>query len=136
MANDVGRPSHLDNPETLLKIKELTLDGYNMKSVSEILEIPYKTMERWMYENYEGFADKLISYKHERILRKAEANLEQLLEGEDEKIRADLTKFALETLNKKHYSKRNEMTGAEGKELKISFDNAFNATPSSTTGNS
>jgi hypothetical protein len=63
------------------------------------------------------FSDILLSYKHERILNKAEANLEQLMDGEDERIRADLSKFALETLNKRHYSKRQEQTGADGKEL-------------------
>ena len=57
-----------------------------------------------------SFSDKLLSYKHERIIRKAEANLEQLLEGEDDKIRADLSKFALETLSKKQYSKRSDIT--------------------------
>lgn len=105
---DVGRPSQLDDEQFLLKIKDLLLDGNSEKNIAEILEIPIGTWDYWKWKNYQGFADKLLSYKHERIIRKAEANLEQLLEGDDDKIRADLTKFALEKLNKKHYSSKVE----------------------------
>lgn len=107
---DVGRPSQLDDEQFLLKIKELYLDGKNEKQIAEILEVPIGTWDYWKWKNYQGFADRLLSYKHERIIRKAEANLEQLLDGEDDKIRADLSKFALETLSKKQYSKRSDLT--------------------------
>lgn len=117
MKQDVGRPSVLDDEQIVLKIKQMYLDGANEKTISESLSVPYDTWVYWKWKNYQGFADKLLSYKHERILLKAEANLEQLLEGEDERIRADLSKFALETLNKRHYSKRTEQTGADGKAL-------------------
>jgi hypothetical protein len=107
---EVGRPSQLDDEQFLLKIRELYLDGKNEKQIAEILEVPIGTWDYWKWKNYQGFSDKLLSYKHERIIRKAEANLEQLLDGEDEKIRADLSKFALETLSKKQYSKRSDIT--------------------------
>ena len=114
---NAGRPSVLDDEQVVLKIKEMYLTGANEKTIAEAFSIPYDTWVYWKWKNYKGFADKLLSYKHERILNKAEANLEQLLDGEDERIRADLSKFALETLNKRHYSKRTEQTGADGKEL-------------------
>ena len=114
---NAGRPSVLDDEQVVLKIKEMYLTGANEKTIAEAFSIPYDTWVYWKWKNYKGFADKLLSYKHERILLKAEANLEQLLEGEDERIRADLSKFALETLDKRHYSKRTENTGADGKEL-------------------
>jgi hypothetical protein len=117
MKQDVGRPSVLDDEQVVLKIKQMYLDGANEKTISESLSIPYDTWVYWKWKNYQGFADKLLSYKHERILNKAEANLEQLLEGDDERIRADLSKFALETLNKRHYSKRQELGGIDGKDL-------------------
>ena len=107
---EVGRPSQLDDEQFLLKIRELYLDGKNEKQIAEILEVPIGTWDYWKWKNYQGFSDKLLSYKHERIIRKAEANLEQLLDGEDDKIRADLSKFALETLSKKQYSKRSDLT--------------------------
>lgn len=117
MNNEVGRPSLLKDDQFLLKIRELVLQGATEAVMQEKLDIPKGTWDYWKWKNYENFQDILLSYKHERILMKAEANLEQLLEGEDERIRADLSKFALETLNKRHYSKRTEQTGADGKEL-------------------
>lgn len=119
MNNEVGRPSLLKDDQFLLKIKELVLQGATESVMQETLDIPKGTWDYWKWKNYENFQDILLSYKHERILNKAEANLEQLLEGEDERIRADLSKFALETLNKRHYSKRQEQTGADGEQLTI-----------------
>jgi len=117
MNKEVGRPSQLKDDQFLLKIRELVLQGATEAVMQQALDIPKGTWDYWKWKNYEGFQDILLSYKHERILNKAEANLEQLMDGEDERIRADLSKFALETLNKRHYSKRQEQTGADGKEL-------------------
>ncbi len=117
---EVGRPTELSE-ELMLKIRDLILEGMSIKDMSEILGIPYATMRYWSATNYQSFTDKLLSYKHERIIQKAESNLEQLLEGDDDRIRADLSKFALETLSKKNYSKRTELTGNEGKDLQINI---------------
>jgi hypothetical protein len=123
---EVGRPSELDNEQFLLKIKELVLEGKTEKEMQEILDIPSGTWDYWKWKNYHGIVDKLLEYKHARILMKAEANVEVLLESEDERVMADMTKFSLETLGKdKGYSKRTEMTGKDGKELKITFDSSF-----------
>lgn len=134
MNTEVGRPSQLKDEQFLLKIKELVLLGATEAVMQQELEIPKGTWDYWKWKNYEGFQDKLLSYKHERILLKAEANLEQLMEGDDDRIRADLSKFALETLNKKHYSKRVEQTGADGKPLILPAElinkNNINVTPS------
>ena len=56
------------------------------------------------------------------IAEKAEKNLNKFLESEpindtDKRIQADMTKFALERLNKGKYSLRTELTGANGKDL-------------------
>lgn len=120
---DVGRPSQLDDEQFLLKIKELFLDGKNEKEIAQILEIPIGTWDYWKWKNYQGFADKLLSYKHERIIQRAESNLEELLAGEDDRIRADLSKFALETLSKKNYSKRTDLTTND---KEITFPTAIN----------
>lgn len=105
---DVGRPSELDNPKFLLKIRELYLDGNTEDSIQQILEIPKGTWNYWKYTNYHNFSDILLSYKHERMIKKAEANVEVLMESEDERVQADISKFVLETVGKKNYSKRNE----------------------------
>jgi hypothetical protein len=114
---DVGRPSLLDDKEFFLKIRELILDGCTYKEVQETLGIPKGTWNRWYYENLDNFQDILMRYKHERILAKAEANVEILLGSEDERVVADMTKFSLETLGKATYSKRSELTGKDGKDL-------------------
>lgn len=52
------------------------------------------------------------------LIAKAEENLQEFLEqNEDIKVKADITKFVSERLNKKKYSSRQEMTGKDGKDL-------------------
>lgn len=113
---NAGRPTLLDE-HLFRKIRELVLDGMNLRQIAETLEISYHTMRDWEYENYKSFSDKMLSYKHERLLQKAESNLEVLMDAEDDRVKLDSSKFTLETLNKKFYSKRTENTGADGKEL-------------------
>jgi hypothetical protein len=108
MANDVGRPSLLEDKEYFLKIRELILDGCTYEEVQKTLDIPKGTWNHWYYENTHNFRDILTTYKHERILAKAEANVEMLLDSEDERVVADMTKFSLETLGKSNYSKKTE----------------------------
>lgn len=123
---DVGRPSELDDEQFLLKIRELVLQGTSELEMQKILDIPSGTWDYWKWKNYQGFADKLMTYRHDRILAKAEANVEVLLESEDERVVADITKFSLETLGKdKGFSKRIEQTGKDGEPLKLVFDNSF-----------
>lgn len=124
--NDVGRPSQLDDEQFLLKIRELVLQGTSELEMQKILDIPSGTWDYWKWKNYQGFADKLMTYRHDRILAKAEANVEVLLESEDERVVADITKFSLETLGKdKGFSKRIEQTGKDGEALRIVFDDSF-----------
>lgn len=51
------------------------------------------------------------------IVKKAEKNLEEFMSIEDNKIRSDMTKFALERLKKDKFSTRSELTGGGGKDL-------------------
>lgn len=138
---NAGRPTLLDD-HLFRKIKDLVLDGMNLRQIAESLEIPYHTMRDWEYENYKGFSDKMLSFKHERLLQKAENNLEVLMDAEDDRVKLDSSKFTLETLNKKFYSKRMENTGADGKPLILPSElinkNSLetNGTSSSTETNS
>lgn len=65
--------------------------------------------------------------KKKRLLSKAEKNLESILDkGVDDKeslkIVADTSKFIAETVGKDEgYSKRTEMTGADGKDLNVTI---------------
>lgn len=111
-----GRPTVLDE-EMLLKIKELYLDGKNMREISDILEIPYKTMEGWKLRNYEGFKDKMIEMRLERMFDKSIDNIEVLQESEDERVNMQVNLTIAETVGKKWFSKRQELTGKDGKDL-------------------
>ncbi len=131
-----GRPSKLINREFLLSVRDGLIAGKSMREISRDLKVPYDTMTQWVRRNYLGFADKVLAYKHEKRFAKAEENLDQFLEmptqnifitkkGEpiefDDvkkmKIKSDVTLFTLETLGKKHYSKRHEITGEDGEPL-------------------
>ena len=117
MSNDVGRPTELTD-ELMLKIRDLVHEGKTIKELSEILDIPYATMRYWSATNYQSFADKLLNYKHERMLKKAEANIEVIMDNKDPKLVLDASKFVAETIGKKNYSKQvNTDLTTNGKEL-------------------
>jgi len=134
---DVGRPSQLQDEQFLLKIRELVLNGDTEEVMQQKLEIAKGTWDYWKWKNYESFQDKLLSYRHERMLRKAEMNIEVLQESEDEKVNLQANTFVLETLGKKNYSKRSELTGEDGQAINMGVIilPAKNATAIDTTEN-
>lgn len=122
---EVGRPTEL-NDELFAEIRKLILEEKNLKEIAQILEIPESTIYHWSSDNYRSFADKYLSYEQERKLRKATLKIETLIDSEDERVALNASTFIAETLGKdRGYSKRTELTGANGKELKITFDSSF-----------
>jgi transposase len=131
---EAGRPTELTK-ETLENIKQGILDGKTLKEIAEHSKINEGTLYQWHSKNYSSLADKVEGWKRDRKVNLATSNLEEMLtmstvntkEIGDQLIReidtglvrvkADMTKFTLETLAKETYSKRSEMTGAEGKDL-------------------
>jgi hypothetical protein len=149
---EVGRPSEL-NDELYLKIRDLVLLGKNMREIAEECGIAYKTMEGWCTRNYEGFADKMLTYKQSWRLQKAEENIDSILDIEIEqpvlevngapardregnlikkidgkilKVKQETSQFVAETIGKKVYSKRNELTGADGKDFVFKWQDDSN----------
>lgn len=57
--------------------------------------------------------------RQKRIIEKAEKNLDEFMDSEDIKVKADMTKFALSRLKKEDYSDRTEHTGKDGGTLVI-----------------
>ena len=75
-------------------------------------------MPDWLSENI----------KDTSLLQTALNNLNEFLNNTDERvqnIRWDATKTVLKGLAKNKFSERTELTGKDGKELKISFDSSF-----------
>lgn len=118
--NQLGRPTELTE-ELLAEIRKLVLLGKNMKETAEIIGVPYNTISKWSSDNYGNFADMWILYEHERKLQKAESKVESLIDSRDERISLQASTFIVETLGKnKGYSKRQEVTGKDGKDLVVS----------------
>ena len=70
------------------------------------------------------------------LVGKAVRNLSKFLDDDtDKRIQADITKFTLERLNKKKFSARSELTGADGKDLTIQVVNYADLTPQLPTEN-
>lgn len=92
--------------ETFSNAKQSALRvGYSEEYSDQILA---KDLD-WLAENV----------RYEDIIRKAERNLKEFMDEKDKRIRADMTKFALERLKKDKFSTRKEMTGRDGKDLPV-----------------
>jgi len=75
----------------------------------------------------EDYADNLTSLmpdwlsesigRQGKIVLKAERNLDSFMDSEDERVKADMTKFVLSRLKKESYSDRQEITGKDGKDI-------------------
>lgn len=110
---EAGRPSEL-TPEFTLKIRKLVLEGRNYKEIQSILEINPNTWDAWVWKNYKDFRTNLKNWDNEILINIAKTNLHTLLNGEDDKIKADLTKFTLSTLDKVNFSTRQETDVTSG----------------------
>ena len=127
MPREVGRPTNLTN-DLLLEIKKLIIDGKTLREIAEITQVSEKTLYGWHASNYQNLNTLVEGWKRERMLRKAEVNLEEMLDmpvetlewegsGDDRtqvvltnpalvRIKQDTAKFVAETLGKKSYSKQ------------------------------
>lgn len=138
MPGEAGRPSDLTD-ELVKKIKKYILEGKNLKETANACEIDEQKLYNWKYDNYLNISDKIENWKRDRKLMLAEGVIEEMLEmpvtvlkydkGDDDaepyiatepslvKIKQDTAKFVAETLGKKDYAKRNELSGPDGKDL-------------------
>lgn len=135
MANEVGRPSDLTDA-VFIKIKDAVLEGANLKEISNIIGVAEQTVYEWSSNNYINFSDKVEGWRRDRKVKLASRNIEEMLDmdikntGATQKgefyefddtgklrVKADISKFVLETLDKGNYVKRSELTGKDGKDL-------------------
>lgn len=134
MANDVGRPSVLEDEQFLLKIRDLVLEGLTEEKIQQALEIPKGTWDYWKWKNYEGFQDKLMLYRQQRKLILAEAVSDEVLtmshmngDAIDTGVLTQKVKesqFIRETLGKNlGYSKKTESDITSGGEKLVSVIN-------------
>lgn len=129
MKGEVGRNTILTE-ELLKQIKQSILDGNDLKTTAKVCEINEGTFYVWHSDNYLNLATKIEGWKRDRRIKLAEVNVDEflLLDTEDSnklKVKADITKFVLETLDKDNYSKRSENTGKNGEPLILNINSVI-----------
>lgn len=122
-------PESILTPELSLQIRELLLQGEKNIHIQQTLGIQPGTWDKWFYEDYRDFRKDVMSWKRERLLRKAETVAEGILDldyrkpnghpdGDVLKTIQKEAEFTRSTLGKNDgYSSRAELTGANGKDL-------------------
>ena len=141
---EAGRPTILDE-ELFRKIKQSILDGNDLRETAKVCDITESTLYCWHSDNYLNISDKIEGWKRDRKLIQADKNIDNILrlphtDKDFVKVVSDMSKFVKETLDKQYYSKRSELTGAEGRALILPAElidkNNLNATTQPTEGNS
>lgn len=90
--------------------------GYNQEYAENITHL----MPDWLSD----------AIGQDKLLKKAEKNLEELLDTDkDLKVKADITKFVASRAGKAKWSERQELTGADGKDLQVKIINYGDNTP-------
>jgi len=103
----MGTPTTLTT-EVIQEIRNYVLDGKSDAEIQEILSIPQQTWSTWRTRNHLDFAVLLNQWQQEYIVRVAQRELAKLVNDSDSRVKLDALKFALERLNKKEYSPRQE----------------------------
>lgn len=102
-----GAPTTLTD-ELFTKIKALYMQGKSASEIYNELEITASTWFSWKDRNTLSFAEKINQWQQEYIVNIAQEELQKLVKDTDSRIKLDALKFALERLNKKDFSVRQE----------------------------
>lgn len=105
--SNMGAPTTLTD-EILQQIRAMVLDGKSSPEIYETLGIAHSTWSTWRVRNHLDFASLLNQWQQEYIVKTAQEELSKLVKDNDSRIKLDALKFALERLNKKDFSVRQE----------------------------
>lgn len=114
----VGRPTELTD-ELTFKIRKLVLEGESYKNIQQILEISPDTWDGWVWRDYKGFRKLLVDLDKEKLVDTAKANLHTLLSAEDERVKADMTKYTLDRLDADYNPKTKTDITSGGKPIPL-----------------
>ena len=142
---DAGRPTELTD-ELIREIKQCILDGKNIKETANACGINVNTFYAWTTDNYLNISDKIEGWRRDRKLILADITSDTIqtlpvfddtgkLDKELLKIKQKEAEFIRETLGKQHYSKRNELTGADGGDIKVAGFNFIIPNENNNTDN-
>ncbi len=116
MAEKVGRPT-LMTKETISKLEEVFAIGGTDKEACFYADISHQTLYDYQKAHPE-FVERKEALKERPFLKARQT----IVKGLDQ---ADNAKWFLERKLKHEFASRTELTGANGKELKITFDSSF-----------
>lgn len=85
-------------------------------------DAPAGSSERDLYDRFEALREKPVLKARQTIMKSLDI--------------PETAKWYLERKKKSEFANRTELTGKDGKELKITFDNSFNEATQETTGSS
>lgn len=94
------------NDKMFDEIRVCVEQGLTLPQIAKKVNVPYNTFITWKSNNYLQLNEKMAEYRRNRILDKAVDTIESLTTSEREPIALDASKFVLETLGKKYYSKK------------------------------
>jgi len=107
-----GPKAYLDDHKKVQQMRRWVIQGNNDVQLAKLSGLSEKTLYKWRCENHKGFRDLYNTWKHERMLAKAEGNIEEFLEMKNDKdtlrVKADMSKFVAETLGREVYAKKTE----------------------------
>jgi len=97
------------------RIRTLLIEGKNIKQIQEELGISPGTWDTYYWRDDKGFRQFIIEAQNERLKTIARKNINDIIsmpDREDDirylKIKADMTAFVAETLDKENFSKKTE----------------------------
>lgn len=89
-------------------ILALYKDGIQWQTIALSVGVSEVTLLKWRNDNVLGIYDDMERIRREKLLSKAEKTMEELLDSEDDHVKAKMSQFLGETLGKLHYSKQND----------------------------
>ena len=141
--SNAGAPTFLTD-DVLLRIRESVLKGGWLKEIAKETGIKFATVKFWYYTDYQNMRVQLDSWKHERMLKKAEKNIEEILamkaegyrynkagkrikavNGKVLEVKNDMTKFVSKTLGKKFYSEKPDDGGNGNAPITLNLINNY-----------
>lgn len=90
------------------KILQMYKDGDSWRDIASKIDVTEMTLYNWRNDStLELYAD-MERIRREKLLAKAEQTMTELLDSEDDHVKAKMSQFIGETLGKLHYSKQND----------------------------
>ena len=113
---NVGRPTKMTD-ETIMKLEQAFAIDATVEEACSYADISRNTFYVWLKENPE-YQDRIDELRQRPILKARQTVVKSLETPEG-------ARWYMERKRKNEFAQRSEVTGKDGKDLKISFDSVF-----------